>query len=115
MSAHVSLNLLNEFGGKEIMRGLPSILSHFCNEFNFVIMYAMLFWMSLHNVRKYAILMCAVISLSGTICDKLLLCIPSQRLIRFVSCLASLSMFCPISSNIQTNSRMQESVILGLR
>ena len=32
MSAHVLLNLLNELGDK--MRGLPSILSLFCNEFN---------------------------------------------------------------------------------
>ena len=32
MSAHVLLNLLNEFGNK--MRGLPSILYLFCNEFN---------------------------------------------------------------------------------
>ena len=34
MSAHVLLNLLNEFGNK--MRGLPSILQVylFCNEFN---------------------------------------------------------------------------------
>ena len=33
MSAHVLLNLLNEWGGINKMRGLPSILS-FCNEFN---------------------------------------------------------------------------------
>ena len=32
MSAHVLLNLLNELGKK--MRGLPSILSLFRNEFN---------------------------------------------------------------------------------
>ena len=29
MSAHVLLNLLNEFGKRDIMRGLPSILSLF--------------------------------------------------------------------------------------
>ena len=32
MSAHVLSNLLNELRNK--MRGLPSILSFFCNEFN---------------------------------------------------------------------------------
>ena len=30
MSAHVLLNLLNEFGKRDKMRGLPSILSFFC-------------------------------------------------------------------------------------
>ena len=34
MSAHVLLNLLNELGKREKMRGLPSILSLFRNEFN---------------------------------------------------------------------------------
>ena len=34
MSAHVLLNLLNEFGKRYKMRGLPSILSLFRNEFN---------------------------------------------------------------------------------
>ena len=34
MSAHVLLNLLNELGKKDKIRGLPSILSLFCNEFN---------------------------------------------------------------------------------
>ena len=34
MSAHVLLNLLNELGKRYIMRGLPSILSLFRNEFN---------------------------------------------------------------------------------
>ena len=34
MSAHVLLNLLNESGKKDKMRGLPSILSLFRNEFN---------------------------------------------------------------------------------
>ena len=34
MSAHVSLNLLNKLGKREKMRGLPSILSLFRNEFN---------------------------------------------------------------------------------
>ena len=76
MSAHVLLNLLNELGKRDKMRGLPSILSLFRNEFNkfnntrarmysiyhmtytlkshfwrkirynFVIMYAMLLWTS---------------------------------------------------------------------
>ena len=34
MSSHVLLNLLNEFGKRDKMRGLLSILSLFCNEFN---------------------------------------------------------------------------------
>ena len=34
MSTHVLLNLLNELGKSDKMRGLPSILSHFCNGFN---------------------------------------------------------------------------------
>ena len=34
MSAHVLLNLLNKLGKKDKMRGLPSILSQFHNEFN---------------------------------------------------------------------------------
>ena len=34
MSAHVVLNLLNELGKRDTMRGLPSILSLFRNEVN---------------------------------------------------------------------------------
>ena len=34
MRAHVLLNLLNELGKIDKMRGLPSILSFFRNEFN---------------------------------------------------------------------------------
>ena len=34
MSAHVLSNLLNELGKRDKMRGLPSILSLFRNEFN---------------------------------------------------------------------------------
>ena len=34
MSAHVLLNLLNELRNKDKVRGLPSILSLFRNEFN---------------------------------------------------------------------------------
>ena len=33
MIANVILNLLNELGKRDKMRGLPSILSHFSNEF----------------------------------------------------------------------------------
>ena len=33
ISAHVLLNLLNELGKRDTMRGLPSILSLFCNKF----------------------------------------------------------------------------------
>ena len=32
--AHVLLNLLNKLGKRDKMRGLQSILSLFCNEFN---------------------------------------------------------------------------------
>ena len=34
MSAHVLLILLNELGKRDKMKGLSSILSLFCNEFN---------------------------------------------------------------------------------
>ena len=34
MSAHVLLNLLNELGKRDKMRGMPSILSLFLNKFN---------------------------------------------------------------------------------
>ena len=34
MSAHVLLNLLNELRISDKVRGLPSILSLFCNKFN---------------------------------------------------------------------------------
>ena len=34
MSAHVLLNLLNELRKRDKKRGLPSILSLFCNKFN---------------------------------------------------------------------------------
>ena len=34
MSAHVLLNLLKELGKRDKLRGLPSILSLFRNEFN---------------------------------------------------------------------------------
>ena len=34
MSVHVLLNLLNKLGKRDKMRGLPSILSLFRNEFN---------------------------------------------------------------------------------
>ena len=34
MNAYVLLNLLNEVGKRDKMRGLSSILSHFRNEFN---------------------------------------------------------------------------------
>ena len=34
MTAHVLLNLLNELGKRDKMRGLPSILSLFHNKFN---------------------------------------------------------------------------------
>ena len=36
MSAHIVLNLLNELGKRDKMRGLPSILSLFRNEFNLI-------------------------------------------------------------------------------
>ena len=34
MSAQVLLNLLNDWGKRDKMQGLPSILSLFCNVFN---------------------------------------------------------------------------------
>ena len=34
MSAHVLLNLLNKLRKRDKMRGLPSILSLFCNKFD---------------------------------------------------------------------------------
>ena len=34
MSAQVLFNLLNKFGKRDEIRGLPSILSLFCNKFN---------------------------------------------------------------------------------
>ena len=34
MTAHVLLNLLNKLRKSDKMRGLPSILSFFCNKFN---------------------------------------------------------------------------------
>ena len=34
MSVYVLVNLSNELGKRDKMRGLPSILSLFCNEFN---------------------------------------------------------------------------------
>ena len=34
MSGHVLLNLLNKLGKRDKMRGLPNILSLFCNQFN---------------------------------------------------------------------------------
>ena len=37
MSAHVLLNLLNELGKRDKIRGFPSILSIFGNEFNYSI------------------------------------------------------------------------------
>ena len=36
MSAHVLLNLLNELGKRDKMRGLPRILSLFRSEFNLI-------------------------------------------------------------------------------
>ena len=38
MIVHVLLNLLNELGKRDKTRGLPSILSLFCNEFDKCIM-----------------------------------------------------------------------------
>ena len=34
MSAHALLNLLDELGKRDKMRGLPSIISLLCNEFS---------------------------------------------------------------------------------
>ena len=44
MSVHISFNLLNELRKSDTMRGLPSNLSLFCNEFNRI------------NITRYGIL-----------------------------------------------------------
>ena len=65
MSAHVSLNLLNELGKRDKMRGLPSILSLFreFNKFNntrarmLVSIYHMTNTLKSNNWRKNVILL----------------------------------------------------------
>ena len=66
MSAHVLLNLLNELGKRDKMRGLPSILSLFRNEFNkfnntrarmLYFIYHMTNTLKSHFWRKYVIIL----------------------------------------------------------
>ena len=66
MSAHVLLNLLNKLGKRDKMRGLPSILSLFRNEFNkfnntragmFDSIYHMTNTLKSHVWRKYVIIL----------------------------------------------------------
>ena len=53
MSAHVLLNLLNELGKGDKMRGLPSILSFFRNESNkFINIRARMFDSIYHRTLK---------------------------------------------------------------
>ena len=74
MSAHVLLNLLNELGKRDKMRGLPSILSLFrkeLNQFNNTrarmldSIYHMTYTLKSHFCRKngiYCFIMCATLS-----------------------------------------------------
>ena len=68
MIAHVLLNLLNELGKRDKMRGLPSILSLFRNEFNkfnntrarmlkFFLSYDIKITLKYHFSRKYIIIL----------------------------------------------------------
>ena len=76
MSTHVLLNLLNELGKRDKMRGLPSILSLFRNEFNkfnntrmrmLDSIYLMTNTLKSHFWRKtlYFFIMCAALSLTS--------------------------------------------------
>ena len=51
MSAHVLLNLLNEFGKRDKMRGLPSILSLFRNECSIFIEFIKRVWEKRQTAR----------------------------------------------------------------
>ena len=76
MSAHVILILLNELGKRDKMRGLPSILSLFRNEFNkfnntraqiiirFYLSYHIMITLKSHFWRKKAI----IVSLGAQCC-----------------------------------------------
>ena len=55
MSAHVLLNLLNELGKRDKMRGLPSILSLFRNEF--YLSYDIKYTLKTHFWRKNVIIL----------------------------------------------------------
>ena len=68
MSTHVLLNLLNELEKRDKMRGLPSILSLFCNELNdinknkstnviFYLSYDIKITLKSHFCRKYVIIL----------------------------------------------------------
>ena len=72
MSDHVLLNLLNELGKRDKMRGLPSILSLFRNEINkFNNTRARMLDSIYHMTSGLSILLHGVISLPGaTLCDK---------------------------------------------
>ena len=59
MSAHVLLNLLNEFGKRDKMRGLQNILSLYRNEFNvrFYLSYDIKISLKFHFWRKKVIIL----------------------------------------------------------
>ena len=60
MTAHVLLNLLNELGKRDKMRGLPSILSLFRNVFNkFNNTRARMFESNFHKKKYFEILFLA--------------------------------------------------------
>ena len=69
MSAHVLLNLLNELGKRDKMRGLPSILSLFRNKFN------------KFNKTRARVLNCIKITLKSHYCRKnvIILSLCTQR------------------------------------
>ena len=67
MSAYVLLNLLNELGKRDKLRGLPSILSLFRNEFNYTrarmldSIYHMTNTLKSHFKRYNFVIMCATL------------------------------------------------------
>ena len=73
MSGHVFLNLLNRLGKRDKMRGLPSILSLFRNEFNntgaqmldpIYHMTLKLFWNHIFGVKTFGFAICMTLKAS---------------------------------------------------
>ena len=63
MSAHVLLNLLNKFEKSDKRRGLPSVLSLFCNEFDkfnniAALMLDSIYHMILKKILKITVFLC---------------------------------------------------------
>ena len=81
MSAHVLLNLLKELGKGGKMRGLPSILSHFRNEFDkfnntrarmsdsIFLMSFRLLWNFISAVKRYNFVIICYIVLRNVVMD----------------------------------------------